>query len=241
MRFFVNFTCELSRKLRKNPQKKKNENTQNTQNRVQPPKTSPIEQITDRWEPKNSPLQRVTLQCLTSCYRWSNLLRDNVSHLALASAQNPSKIWKYAWKILIFLLWFLTFWPPFDIVRLYPIGAKTWACYCTLLKLEVCLESQQNDERKNAKLWKTRPKFPGLFQTERVPRNLEPSEYFSYCVKEKSHSKSMRFFVNLTCELSQKLRKNPQKKKNENTRKHAKSRTTAKNITYRTNHWPVGA
>ena len=32
------------------------------QNRVHPPKTSPIEQITDRWEPKNSPLQRVTLQ-----------------------------------------------------------------------------------------------------------------------------------------------------------------------------------
>ena len=86
------------------------------------PKTSPIEQITDRWEPKNSNLQRVTLQCLTSCYRWSNLLRDNVSNLALASAQNPPKIWKYAWKILIFLLWFLTFWPPFDIVRLHPIG-----------------------------------------------------------------------------------------------------------------------
>ena len=31
------------------------------------------------------------------------------------------------------------------------------------------------------------------------------------------------------------------RKKNENTRKHAKSRTTAKNIAYRTNHWPVGA
>ena len=28
------------------------------------------------------------------------------------------------------------------IVRLHPIAAKTWACYCTLLKLEVCLESQ---------------------------------------------------------------------------------------------------
>ena len=85
------------------------------QNRGPPPKISPIEQITDRWEPKNSNLQRVTLQCLTSCYRWSNLLRDNVSNLAFASAQNPPKIWKYAWKILIFLLRFLTFWPPFDI------------------------------------------------------------------------------------------------------------------------------
>ena len=95
--------------------RKKMKTRENTQNRVQPPKTSPIEQITDRWEPKNSPLQRVTLQCLTSCYRWSNLLRDNVSHLALASAQNPPKIWKYAWKRLIFFLWFLTFWPPFDI------------------------------------------------------------------------------------------------------------------------------
>ena len=104
--------------------RKKMKTRENTQNRVQPPKTSPIEQITDRWEPKNSNLQRVTLQCLTSCYRWSNLLRDNVSNLALASAQNPPKIWKYAWKILIFLLWFLTFWPPFDIVRWYPIGAK---------------------------------------------------------------------------------------------------------------------
>ena len=185
---------------------------ENTQNRVQPPKTSPIEQITDRWEPKNSNLQRVTLQCLTSCYRWSNLLRDNVSNLALASAQNPPKIWKYAWNRLIFLLWFFTFWPPFDIVRLHPIAAKTWACDCTLMKLEVCLESQQNDQRKNAKLWQTRPKFPGLFQTERVPRNLEPSEYFSYFTKEKSHSNLIRFFVNLTCELSRKLRKNPQKK-----------------------------
>ena len=95
---------------------------ENTQNREQPPKTSPIEQITDRWEPKISNLQRVTLQCLTSCYRWSNLLRDNVSNLALASAKTPPKIWKYAWKILIFLLWFLTCWPPFDIVRLHPIG-----------------------------------------------------------------------------------------------------------------------
>ena len=102
--------------------RKKMKTRENTQNRVQPPKTSPIEQITDRWEPKNSNLQRVTLQCLTSCYRWSNLLRDNVSHLALASTQNPPKIWKYAWKILIFFLWFLTFWPPFDIVRLHPIG-----------------------------------------------------------------------------------------------------------------------
>ena len=151
----------VEKKLRKNPQKKM-KTRENTQNRVQPPKTSPIEQITDRWEPKNSPLQRVTLQCLTSCYRWSNLLRDNVSNLALASAQNPPKIWKYAWNRLIFLLWFFTFWPPFDIVRLHPIAAKTWACDCTLLKLEVCLESQQNDQRKNAKLWKTRPKFPGL-------------------------------------------------------------------------------
>ena len=71
---------------------KKMKTRENTQNRVQPPKTSPIEQITDRWEPKNSNLQRVTLQCLTSCYRWSNLLRDNVSNLALASAQNPPKI-----------------------------------------------------------------------------------------------------------------------------------------------------
>ena len=35
---------------------------ENTQNRVQPPKTSPIEQISYRWEPKFSPLQRVTLQ-----------------------------------------------------------------------------------------------------------------------------------------------------------------------------------
>ena len=92
------------------------------QNRGPPPKISPIEQITDRWEPKNSNLQRVTLQCLTSCYRWSNLLRDNVSNLALASAQNPPKIWKYAWKILIFLLRFLTFWPPFDIVGLHAVG-----------------------------------------------------------------------------------------------------------------------
>ena len=32
------------------------------QNRGPPPKISPIEQITDRWEPKNSNLQRVTLQ-----------------------------------------------------------------------------------------------------------------------------------------------------------------------------------
>ena len=103
MRFFVNLTCELSRKLRKNPQKKM-KTRENMQNRVHPPKTSPIEQITDRWEPKNSNLQRVTLQCLTSCYRWSNLLRENVSNLALASAQNQPKIWKYAWKILIFLL-----------------------------------------------------------------------------------------------------------------------------------------
>ena len=35
---------------------------ENMQNRVQPPKTSPIEQITDRCEPKISPLRRVTLQ-----------------------------------------------------------------------------------------------------------------------------------------------------------------------------------
>ena len=41
---------------------------ENTQNRVQPPKTSPIEQISYRWEPKFSPLQRVTLQSLKSCY-----------------------------------------------------------------------------------------------------------------------------------------------------------------------------
>ena len=41
---------------------------ENTQNRGQPPKTSPIEQITDRWEPKNSPLQRVTLQTLRACF-----------------------------------------------------------------------------------------------------------------------------------------------------------------------------
>ena len=34
------------------------------QNRGPPPKISPIEQITDRWEPKNSNLQRVTLQKL---------------------------------------------------------------------------------------------------------------------------------------------------------------------------------
>ena len=33
-----------------------------TQNRVQPPKTSPIEQISYRCEPKISPLRRVTLQ-----------------------------------------------------------------------------------------------------------------------------------------------------------------------------------
>ena len=39
--------------------------SENTQNRVLPPKTSPIEQISDRCEPKNSNLQRVTLQ-----HRW---------------------------------------------------------------------------------------------------------------------------------------------------------------------------
>ena len=46
---------------------------------------------------------------------------------------------------------------------------------------------------------------------ERVPRNLEPSKYFSYCKKEKSHSNSIRFFVNLKSELSRKLCKNPKK------------------------------
>ena len=117
---------------------------ENMQNRVQPPKTSPIEQITDRCEPKISPLRRVTLQCLTSCYRWSNLLRDNVSNLALASAQNPPKIWKYAWKILIFLLWFLTFWPPSDIVGVHAIGSKSWGCFCTLLKLGNCIKSHKH-------------------------------------------------------------------------------------------------
>ena len=56
------------------------------------PKTSPIEQISYRWEPKNSTLQRVTLQSLKSCYRWSILLRESVSNLAPASAQNQPKI-----------------------------------------------------------------------------------------------------------------------------------------------------
>ena len=56
------------------------------------PKTSPIEQISYRLEPKNSPLQRVTLQSLKSCYRWSILLRESVSNLAPASAQNQPKI-----------------------------------------------------------------------------------------------------------------------------------------------------
>ena len=80
-----------------------------TQNRVQPPKTSPIEQISYRWEPKFSPLQRVTLQSLKSCYCWSILLKESVSNLAPASAQNQPKIWKYARKLLIFSLYFLTF------------------------------------------------------------------------------------------------------------------------------------
>ena len=82
---------------------------ENTQNRVQPPKTSPIEQISYRWEPKFSPLQRVTLQSLKSCYCWSILLKESVSNLAPASAQNQPKIWKYARKLLIFSLYFLTF------------------------------------------------------------------------------------------------------------------------------------
>ena len=82
---------------------------ENTQNRVQPPKTSPIEQISDRLGPKFSTLQRVTLQSLKSCYRWSILLRESVSNLAPASAQNQPKIWKYAWEVLIFFLYFLTF------------------------------------------------------------------------------------------------------------------------------------
>ena len=124
MRIFVNLTCELSRKLRKNPQKKKMKTRENTQNRVQPPKTSPIKQITDRWEPKNSPLQRVTLQCLTSCYRWSNLLRDNVSHLALASAQNPPKNLKISMKNTHFLL------------VIFNILAPFWHCKVTPYRLE---------------------------------------------------------------------------------------------------------
>ena len=82
---------------------------ENTQNRVQPPKTSPIEQISYRWEPKFSPLQRVTLQSLKSCYCWSILLKESVSNLAPASAQNQPKIWKYARKLLIFSLYFSTF------------------------------------------------------------------------------------------------------------------------------------
>ena len=59
--------------------------------------------------PKFSPLQRVTLQSLKSCYCWSILLKESVSNLAPASAQNQPKIWKYAWEVLIFLLHFLTF------------------------------------------------------------------------------------------------------------------------------------
>ena len=64
----------------------------NTQNRVQSPKTSPIEQISDRCEPKISNLQRVTLQSLKFCYRWSILLRESASNLAPASARNHPKI-----------------------------------------------------------------------------------------------------------------------------------------------------
>ena len=63
------------------------------------------------------------------------------------------------------------------IVGLHPIGAKTWACSRTLLKLEVRVKSH----RRNAKCWI------------------------------------------------------------ENARKHAKSRTTAENIAYRTNQLPVRA
>ena len=44
-----------------------------TQNRVQPPKTSPIEQISYRCEPKISPLRRVTLQCRVTPYSGENL------------------------------------------------------------------------------------------------------------------------------------------------------------------------
>ena len=81
--------------------------SENTQNRVQPPKTSPIEQISDRCEPKISPLRRVTLQSLKSCYRWSILLRENVSNLAPASAQNRPKNLKICMKSTHFLIVFL--------------------------------------------------------------------------------------------------------------------------------------
>ena len=70
--------------------------SQNTQNRVLPPKTSPIEQISYRCEPKNSNLQRVTLQSLKSCYRWSILLRESVSNRPLASAQNQTIVGLHA-------------------------------------------------------------------------------------------------------------------------------------------------
>ena len=77
-----------------------------TQNRVQPPKTSPIEQISYRCEPKISPLRRVTLQSLKSCYRWSILLRESVSNLAPASAQNQPKNLKICMKSTRFLIVF---------------------------------------------------------------------------------------------------------------------------------------
>ena len=78
--------------------------SENTQNRVQPPKTSPIEQISYRCEPKISPLRRVTLQSLKSCYRWSILLRESVSNLAPASAQNQPKNLKICMKSTHFLI-----------------------------------------------------------------------------------------------------------------------------------------
>ena len=97
---------------------------ENTQNRVQPPKTSPIEQISYRCEPKISPLRHVTLQSLKSCYRWSILLRENVANLAPASAQNQPKNLKICMKSTHFLIVFFNILAPFWHCRVTPYSGE---------------------------------------------------------------------------------------------------------------------
>ena len=97
---------------------------ENTQNRVQPPKTSPIEQISYRCEPKISPLRHVTLQSLKSCYRWSILLRENVANLAPASAQNQPKNLKICMKSTHFLIVFFNILAPFGHCRVTPYSGE---------------------------------------------------------------------------------------------------------------------
>ena len=67
---------------------------ENTQNRVLPPKTSPIEQISDRFGPISSPLWRVTLQQMFHFKGW-NLCRKFLTNWTAIKTQPITRKSRY--------------------------------------------------------------------------------------------------------------------------------------------------